>query len=387
MSTKEIPSRYIEAASRAISLNLPFALFAMPGSRKYSFFASRPDEVKYNAIDNRITNGNAFFITRFASPLSAGFMIKDQISAGDLLRLPSDTLPWPGAELSTRPTSTTYPNYYGQIRKIRRAISHHKINKAVISRRIAVATDLGPMELAEKYFASLPDTFRAIFFTQETGLWLTATPELLLSARSEGDDDEPIQFEAMSLAGTRQPSPDETWDDKNSLEHNTVLDFIYHTLQEKGLDPEIHEPEILPFGNVEHLCHKITATGHSNIFELIDSLSPTPALGGYPVAPAVKLIGETELHNRLCYGGIVGTVSETELRAYVNIRCAQLSPEQTADGKMMVNIFAGGGIMKQSNPRQEWLEAASKAMPLYSLLQTDSPKEIFDIPAPWDSLK
>lgn len=387
MTSQEIPSKYKEAAAKAISLNLPFALFAMPGSREYTFYASTPDDIKYNAIDNEILNVNAFFISRFASPLSAGFMIKDQMSADDVLSLPSDTTPWPAAEISALPTSTTYPNYYGQIRSIRRAIGRHKVNKVVLSRRIAVSTDIDPIELATEYFASLPDTFRAIFFTQETGLWLTATPELLLSAKSDGGDDSPVHFEAMSLAGTRERECRDAWDEKNSLEHNTVLDFIHHTLQEKGLEPQIHEPESMTFGEVEHLCHRLTAIGHTNVFELLDALSPTPALGGYPVVPAVKIIGETELHNRYCYGGVIGKISETDLRAFVNIRCAHLSPGQAPDGNMMVNIFAGGGIMKQSGARQEWLEAASKAMPLYTLLHPSSPTDISAIPTPWSAIK
>ena len=388
MPNTEIPNIYREAVTKAMSLHLPFALFAMPGSNEYSFFASRPDDVNYNAINSGILKGKAFFATRFAAPLAHGVMIKNELSAEEVIALPESTEPWPGAEISAHTTSTSYPNYYGQLRTFRRAIGRRKITKAVLSRRIALESDINAIDLADQYFAKLPDTFRALFFTQESGLWLTATPELLLAAHCDSDDDDaPIRFEAMSLAGTRPALTSKEWDEKNNTEHSTVLDFIYNTLSEEGLNPTVHERIPLRFGEVEHLCHEISATGHTNVFNLVDKLSPTPALGGHPVDAAVKLIGDTELHNRYYYGGVIGIINENDFRAYVNIRCAMISPSISESGGILINIFAGGGIMKDSKPQREWIEAANKAMPLYSILRPQSPDAIAGIPSPWSDLK
>ncbi len=134
-------------------------------------------------------------------------MIKAELSAEEVVALPSDTEPWPGPELTARPTSTSYANYYAQIRTFRHAIGRRKVTKAVLSRRIVAESTLDPFDLASRYFDLCPGTFRALYFTQETGLWLTATPELLLSAHKDSDDDSPVAFETMSLAGTRVPSP------------------------------------------------------------------------------------------------------------------------------------------------------------------------------------
>lgn len=387
MLNKEIPNIYKEATKRAIELNLPFALFALPGSDEYRFYASRPDEDDYNAVNDSITTCDSFFITRFAQPIGGGSMIKAELSAEEVVALPSDTEPWPGPELTARPTSTSDANYYAQIRTFRHAIGRRKVTKAVLSRRIVAESTLDPFDLASRYFDLCPGTFRALYFTQETGLWLTATPELLLSAHKDSDDDSPVAFETMSLAGTRVPSPDASWDEKNRLEHLTVLDFIRDIFTNEGLQPEVHEAELVPFGGIEHLCHRITASGHCNVFNLIDRMSPTPALGGYPADAAIKLISDTELHNRYCYGGVVGVISENDLRAYVNLRCVLLSPDLSAKGGMKLNIFAGGGIMKDSNPKREWVEAASKAMPLFSIISPDDPEVIKHIPAGWADLK
>lgn len=177
MLNKEIPNIYKEATKRAIELNLPFALFALPGSDEYRFYASRPDEDDYNAVNDSITTCDSFFITRFAQPIGGGSMIKAELSAEEVVALPSDTEPWPGPELTARPTSTSYANYYAQIRTFRHAIGRRKVTKAVLSRRIVAESTLDPFDLASRYFDLCPGTFRALYFTQETGLWLTAPPD------------------------------------------------------------------------------------------------------------------------------------------------------------------------------------------------------------------
>lgn len=390
MSHQVIPDKLKEAARRAIDLNLPFALFALPGSEEFEFFASRPDEETDNAINfGRVYDNDkkAFFITPFAAPLIAGFMVSNDLSADDVLALPTDTEVYAAADIVAHPSSTTYPVYYGQIRTMRNSINHRQLQKVVLSRRIAAATDRDPVDIADDYFSSLPSTFRALFFTQETGLWLSATPELLLAACDDPDADRgEIIFESMALAGTRNRRIDTAWDDKNNREHSIVTDFIRENLVSNGLTPTIERAGNMAFGDIEHLCEKITARGNCNVFDLLDELSPTPALSGLPTHKAIKLIAETELHNRQCYGGLIGLYSYRQLKAYVNIRCALLSPGQAAEGKTQVNIFAGGGIMKDSRAADEWREAAAKALPLYRLVSPSDSESIFEIPAPWEAL-
>lgn len=379
----------MEAARRAIALNLPFALFALPDSQAYRFYASMPDSERFNAIDSTMAEGETFFASLFALPLGQGVMIKNSMTPAEVLALPSSTAPFPDAEISAASTSTSYSSYYAQHRALRQAIAHRKVMKAVLSRRIAIATGRDPVDIASSYFATLPSTFRAIFFTQETGLWITATPELLVRAHQQPVSDgsePPLTIETMSLAGSRwQPDFATPWDSKNLNEHDLVLEYIASVLRRHGLRPYIHQPDNVSFDNIEHLCHRITSEGHCNVFELIDHLSPTPALGGYPVSAAIDLILHTEQHNRHCYGGVVGVLDHNTIEAYVNIRCCLISPGQAPEGRNMVNIFAGGGIVRGSVAREEWHEAANKARPLYYAIAEAGSPDIWEIPEPWGS--
>ena len=66
-----------------------------------------------------------------------------------------------------------------------------------------------------KYFAALPQTFRYMYFTHQTGLWIGATPEILIKYNSNNQ-----RLNTMSLAGTRQYSKIYTdWDNKNIVEY------------------------------------------------------------------------------------------------------------------------------------------------------------------------
>lgn len=388
MSSITIPDSYIKAAERAFHLNLPFALFAAPEAEHFSFYASRPDESGYNSINEHLFDRPTFFATRFASSLAAGVMVKAEMNADDVLSLPPDTHPWPAPEIRADITSTPYPLYYGQLRKIRKAISQRKLTKVVLSRRISFTTEANPIKAAAKYFESLPNTFRAVYFTQESGLWISATPEILMTAHEKdpGKEESELIFESMSLAGTRRSDIAESWDEKNNQEHNTVLSFINETLRKANLETEIKDAQCIPFGNIEHMCHRITAVGHTNVLELIDMLSPTPALAGFPIDKAVSFISENEIHNRHYYGGVIGFLDPSYIAAYVNIRCCLVSPRRDGTDISDVNIFSGGGIMKDSQAASEWREAAEKAIPLCSVLNQDVCESIRDIPGDWSAI-
>lgn len=373
------------AAKRAIDLNIPFALFANPGEKDYSFFASFPDEEHFNELTiEGPPHATAFFVNTFASSFRRSFLICDKLSTDDILALPSSTRPLPGPDVTPQYLSTPYPYYYAKVREAREKIKKRQLGKVVLSRCINSKTANHPVDIADRYFALCPDTFRALYFTQETGLWITATPELLLEAGTLMDGaPEEVVLRSMALAGTRMRptsedvNADDAWDDKNLEEHGMVLDFILSTMNRFGVRTSVSDAVSVPFGPVEHRRHMIEGRLDDetvNIYMLLDELSPTPALAGLPVEKAIRFIGENELHNRHCYGGIIGTLSDSGLKIFVNIRCALFGPEMNVDGTSTrdVNIFAGGGIMASSLASREWVEAAEKAMPIFSLLDENA---------------
>lgn len=201
--------------------------------------------------------------------------------------------------------------------------------------------------------ASFPKAFVFCFFTPQSGLWIGASPELLLKKDGE-------ELFTMALAGTRPVGLNEGWDSKNLDEQGMVVRYIEDILNKYHL-PFIH-PDT-PFskraGSIEHLCtpFRIKGTGLSPdaFSQFLSDFSPTPALCGLPKEKAYRLIKETEVFSRGYYGGFIGPWKPLgDFSFFVLLRALRIEKEGWC-------MFAGGGITKHSEPEVEWLETRRKA--------------------------
>ena len=229
--------------------------------------------------------------------------------------------------------------------------------KTVFSR--VVCGEIGQDRLpavASKLFASHPDTLRFIYYTPATGVWLGATPELLLDFdRNSG------LFRTMAFAGTRPRKAFVPWDGKNIRENRFVIDYITRRLKTLGVSAEVAELETVAYGAIEHLCANISGQASPDALEkIIDAINPTPALCGYPKDEAISDISLNESHTRGCYGGFIGFSSPLRYVAFVNLRCLQFR-----DGKFC--IYGGGGITAESDPETEYTETDAKTALLREL--------------------
>lgn len=237
--------------------------------------------------------------------------------------------------------------------------SHHgrKNEKTVLSRVITGYVDLSHIiESCKNLFAANPDAFCLMMQTADRKIWLMATPELLLDVRGS-------RFVSMALAGTRPAAdPEAVWDEKNRVEQQIVSRYISDVLTSLRIKFASFEPETLQSNNIEHICTKFE--GHlspdTDIQTLIDGLSPTPAVCGYPVEQAKKNIARYENHKRGFYTGYtVVELPDGTTRVYVNLRCACIDADT---GKYA--IYVGSGITADSDPQSELIETNLKADPM-----------------------
>lgn len=222
-------------------------------------------------------------------------------------------------------------------------------NKTVIAKATTVTSRRPLWHVCSRYFDSFPDTFRYLWFHPETGLWMGATPELLLDYR------DPEHLKSMSVAGTRPSDCPGAWDGKNRREHDIVTSFIESVFDNFCRRSETGADCNLQFGDICHLCTPVT--GHHPLVDvdlILDTLSPTPAVCGYPRKRAMDAIRETETFDRWYYAGYI----KFNGRAWVNLRCASVRPVE--DGCLAYTVFSGGGITSSSNPIAEWDEACRK---------------------------
>lgn len=311
-------------ADRLIAARTPFAIVALPGE----------EAVLYGADD-----GCVAFIP-WASPYAA------RLTLATARKAPA---PW---------TESTPEAHYR--RAVADIVAAHtpESGKTVLSRAIcrSAGTEFSWGAAAAELFGRFPDTFRYIVWSEATGGWMGATPELL--ARIDGR-----RLDTMALAGTRAADCP-GWDTKNCREHAMVTAFIAETLRAAGAEVSTGVTGTLPYGAISHMHTPVAArlAPGTDVEALLDSLSPTPAVAGLPRDEAVERIGRLERHKRRLYAGYIELRRGACRYCYVNLRCLNFDP---ADGA--VCIYAGGGVTALSDAGAEWTEAERKARPLNEL--------------------
>lgn len=343
-----------KAIDTCVSLNIPFTVYSLPYSDTISFFANPSSLEESKAY----FDGREEFIVNFFNndyPYTIG--IQPEMTAIELLEASKNFKTKVSPEISPWACDTGYLQYCSQAHQIIQELKRTG-GKTVLSRVITGEMIKKSSDIIEEYFNCNPNAFCYAYMTRETGCWLGATPEILYKYNF-GDK----YFETMSLAGTRLSSMhNEPWDYKNIEEHNYVTEYITKTLGGLGFDVSVGNEETIQYGVIEHLCHRIKANFNGgNIVDLLNQLSPTPAVAGYPLEYALEDIMNFEVHPRYCYAGYVGVANQNGLQIYVNIRCVHFNAKCFC-------VYGGGGLTEQSNEDDEWQEVELKTSMLRKIL-------------------
>ena len=145
---------------------------------------------------------------------------------------------------------------------------------------------------------------------------------------------------------------------KDRHEHKLVTDAMRATLQPRSRLLSVPEtPSLLTTATLWHLATQIQGDvldDRENALSLACLLHPTPALSGFPHQRAQALIQRLEPFERQLFGGIVGWCDDQGNGEWVvTIRCG------TVNGPR-VRLFAGAGIVADSQPESEWRETGVK---------------------------
>ena len=124
------------------------------------------------------------------------------------------------------------------------------------------------------------------------------------------------------------------------------------------------QPRVHKLPNLQHLLTPIrgqVAPGHG-VLDLVERLHPTPAMGGFPRQPALELIRASERLDRGWYAGPIGWVNrDGEGEFVVGIRSALIHGNSAT-------LFAGCGIVAESNAAAEYAESDWKLRPMLAAL-------------------
>jgi isochorismate synthase len=154
---------------------------------------------------------------------------------------------------------------------------------------------------------------------------------------------------------------------KDRREHAVVADMLRDALSPVCRDLSIpFPPSLLRLANVQHLYTPIRGTLNNGqtILDLVERLHPTPAVGGFPRMQAMQAIREREQFDRGWYAGPVGWIDRRgEGEFAVAIRSALVDQA----GREAL-LFAGCGIVRDSDPEAEYAESRLKMQAIRSAL-------------------
>lgn len=231
--------------------------------------------------------------------------------------------------------------------------------KIVLSRTSLYHTDeeIKPDVLFHRACYLYPEAFVALVSAPQCGVWLVATPEIL--AECHGG-----LFRTMSLAGTMRQkhggrhvtSGTVDWDEKNIKEQSFVSDYISDVLGRLAVDIKKSEPYTTASGEVCHITNDFTfrLSDSATLGNLLQELHPTSAVCGMPKAYTYDFINKNEGRCREYYSGFAGPLSKNgDVDLFVTLRCMKISGHS-------YKLYAGGGLVPESEELAEWLETEAK---------------------------
>ena len=143
---------------------------------------------------------------------------------------------------------------------------------------------------------------------------------------------------------------------KEQEEHRVVVESVrdaLHPLCAEWLQERA--PHVVKLRTVQHLvtrCRGRLREGVSDA-DVLGRLHPTAAVAGWPRDAAIAAIGRLEQFDRGWYAGPVGWLGADEAEFAVAIRCGLVFGSRLC-------LFAGAGIMSDSDPASEWQETEAK---------------------------
>lgn len=234
------------------------------------------------------------------------------------------------------------------------AFSKIVLSRCSVSMRV---NEKSPIDLFQQACRSYPRLFIALVYTERSGQWLTATPEILLDGAGD-------QWRTMALAGTMKLENDDlkgegenvTWSTKNIQEQRYVATYLKGCLEHFAADIREEGPFTVRAANLVHLRSDFTFTllDNVNVGDVLQALHPTPAVCGLPKQETYRFILENENAPRLYYSGFMGPLHmDGCTHLFVSLRCMQITDS-------MYRMYAGGGLLKNSVEEQEWQETEAK---------------------------
>lgn len=265
--------------------------------------------------------------------------------------------------------------YEKHVTTLKKHISTGDIIQAVPSQRFSRPTNLHPFNIYRQLRTVNPSPYLFYIDCEDFQL-VGASPELLVKAEKGRIITHPI---AGTVKRGKTPEEDEQLADelrrslKDRAEHVMLVDLARNDVN-RVCDPLSTRVDRLmvveKFSHVQHLVSQVSGVLRQGMtrFDAFRSIFPAGTVSGAPKVKAMELIAELEREKRGVYAGAVGyfgygSVSvgpeggKKEEEGAMDT-CIALRTMLVKDG--VAYLQAGGGIVFDSDPYEEWVETMNK---------------------------
>lgn len=264
---------------------------------------------------------------------------------------------------------TEKDDYIKKVEKAKEYIENGDIFQVVISQRVKVEIKERGFDIYRRLRMINPSAYLYYFNFGEYEL-IGSSPELLVK-NIEGE------ITTCPIAGTRkigtnkeeniQIANDLLKDEKEKAEHNMLVDLARNDLGRVAKINSISLEEYMKVKFYSHVMHIVsTVKGElkedMNNFDIISSFIPAGTLSGAPKIRAMEIIEELEDYYRGFYGGATGYFCFSgNMDFCITIRTLLKKGDD-------VYLQAGGGVVLDSNPENEYEECFNKLRALIKTL-------------------
>lgn len=342
---------------------LPFAFYRLPKEKKIKVIGQKRAKLKYLTPHEAEVSRGFIFAPFHTEKRKSQILIEPDIVT-DANNLPSlkfihdKPMLVPAKEAIVKEANKA--EFMALVNDIKGRIIAGDYEKIVAARVINKRKPLqfNSVKFYRKLCSRYAHAFVSLVYTHEHGLWIGASPEILVAVNDDG-------VSTYSLAGTKIRSNfPVTWGDKEQKEQKIVSDYVLKKLSAVATtSPSIHGPKTVIAGNLIHLrtTFKYAPSDGMTWNKVVEALHPTPAVAGLPQKKAVSFILKNEKSSRNFYSGYLGPVNINQTtHLFVNLRCMQVMEKSLA-------IHVGCGITAESNALDEWNETKAKSQTLLDL--------------------
>jgi anthranilate synthase component I len=302
-----------------------------------------------------------------------GPRITDRDSTTDLV---ANYEPWPteagGPSSVVRgPVSNvTQAEYERRVRVAQEYIAAGDIFQVVPSQRFSRPVTADPFTIYRALRTINPSPYMFYLHTPEGDL-VGASPELLVRVEDGLVTTHPI-------AGTRRRGVDDEEDtalaeelladEKERAEHLMLVDLGRNDIGRVAKAGSVRVPKFMgveKFSHVMHLVSHVTGTlrPDATALDALRAVFPAGTVSGAPKIRAMQIIAELEGQQRGIYAGAVGHVGfNGDLDT-----CIALRTMVVKDG--VAYVQAGGGVVADSDPAEEFRESCNKAAALLRAIE------------------